>query len=141
MAVALTAMERAAVLLALGLAISTGALAGAAYLHRRQVRVLPPLASHHGRPLADLVVAAVAVAPGVMLATWLKDAVGTSLYSFGAGLLAVAVSGLTYLAVQWLRGSPELGSLFATLARSPARDGGRERVRPGSAQPRTEPSR
>ena len=141
MAVALTAMEGAAVLVTLGLGVSAGALIAAIYLHRCQLRVLPPLATRRRWPLADLGLAAVAVAPGVVLAAWLEDAVEGSPHAIGAGLLAITVSGLIYLAVQWLRRSPELGSLFAALARSPSRAGAWNVALPPSAPPGTEPSR
>jgi len=116
MAVALSAMEGAAVLVTLGLAVSAGALVAAVYLHRCQLLALPPLPGRRGWPLADLAVAAVAVAPGVLLAAWLDGIVKHSYHALSAGLFAVAVSGLIYLAVQWLRGSPELGALFGALA-------------------------
>jgi putative peptidoglycan lipid II flippase len=141
MAIALATMEGTAVLVTLGLAVSIGALIAARYLHRCQLRVLPALPARRGWPIADLAVAAVATVPGAMLAGWLDQVVVDSYQSLGAGLVGVAVSGLLYLAAQWLRGSPEFRTLFAALVgpRSSAGAWGTVTPRPtslGTEQPR-----
>ena len=68
-----------------------------------------------------------ALAPGLLVAHGLSGMDG-----FGAGSIAVAgaaagASGLTYLLIQWLRGSPELRSLLGRLGHGRASSAGARR--------------
>ncbi|HMR31268.1 MAG TPA: lipid II flippase MurJ [Amaricoccus sp.] len=104
----------------LGLAASLASATAAGYLHWRLRRALPPAAGSSGSwPAADLGIAAVAVAPAALIATWLPASQGGILTSLIEGALLVALAGGIYLTLQHLRGSPELHGL---LGRARGRD-------------------
>jgi putative peptidoglycan lipid II flippase len=109
MAIAVLAMEGAAVLWTLGLAFSASSLVAAAYLH----------AGVAGRAvgagmrcrLGDVAAAAAATAAAVVLAHQLDGALAGSAGRIAGALAVVGAAALVYLAIQALRGSEELRSL------------------------------
>lgn len=97
----------------LGLAASAASATAAGYLHWRLARALPSPAAGAGFwPTADLVIATVAVAPAALIASWLPESRGGIVASLAEGGLLVALAAVIYLALQHLRGSPELCSLL-----------------------------
>lgn len=119
MMLALAALEGIAIIWALGLSFSAASLISAVYLYWRQVR----LRRHHPhdrhfRFLGDLTASAIAVVPGWLVAHFLAGALPDRFPEIVVSLAAVAVSGLTYLFVQWCRGSREFTALFSTINRS-----------------------
>jgi peptidoglycan biosynthesis protein MviN/MurJ (putative lipid II flippase) len=136
MAIALSVMRGTTVLWTLGLSLSAANLIAAAYLHRCQVRVLPPLpANKRHRLLGDLAASAIAVAPSVVFAGWLESVIDNRYGGIAAGAAAIAAGGLIYLIIQWARGSGELKSLFSGIPR-PSRKG--ESSRPSPTEDRVE---
>jgi len=114
MVLALTVMDGVAVLWTLGLGMSAASLAAAFYLYRSVTRSAP--AGGRRRHLfGELVAAAVPVALGGALAMWWQTGVHGHYRDMGIALAAVAVSGVLYLLVQWLRGSHELRLLSSEL--------------------------
>jgi putative peptidoglycan lipid II flippase len=114
MAVAFTLMEGSAILWTLGLSLSGADLIAAAYLHYRQVRRLPRLpAGKLDRLLGDLVASLIAAMAGFAIAVWLADVATNQYESLGICIVALTASSLSYLLVQWMRGSAELQSLFS----------------------------
>jgi hypothetical protein len=112
--IAFTLMSGTAVLWTLGAALSAANLIAAAYLHHRQIRQRRPgLWAGGGQVLGDLVVAAIAIPPGMLVAARLDAAIQGP---YGGMVTAIAVIALTaslYLSIQWLRGSEQLHSLLA----------------------------
>jgi putative peptidoglycan lipid II flippase len=116
MAVAFSVMHDTAILWTLGLSLSGANLIAAAYLHRSQMRALPRLpAEKLHRLLGDLVASSIAVLPGLAVALWFASVADNHYHSLGTGIAAVAASGLSYLLIQWTRGSGELRSLLSGL--------------------------
>jgi putative peptidoglycan lipid II flippase len=128
MTIAFVAVDGIAVLWVLGLSCSAAMLVSAAWLHACQARALPaPVASGGWRLGGDVGAAVAALAPGLLVAHGLG-----SMDGFGAGSIAVAgaaagASGLAYLLIQWLRGSPELGSLLGRFGHARASSAGARR--------------
>jgi peptidoglycan biosynthesis protein MviN/MurJ (putative lipid II flippase) len=119
MAVALSVMHDTAILWTLGLTLSGANLIAAAYLHRSQVRALPRLpAARLDRLLGDLVASLIAILPGLAVALWLAGVADNHYYSIGTGIAAVTASGLSYLLIQWTRGSDELKSLLSGILKA-----------------------
>jgi putative peptidoglycan lipid II flippase len=114
MAMALSVMRGATVLWTLGLSLSVANLVAAAYLYRCQIQVLPPLpANKRHRLLGDLATSAIAVALSAVFAGWLESVIHNRYDSIAAGVAAITAGGLSYLGIQWARGSGELMSLFS----------------------------
>ena len=119
MACAMIAFDGVAIIWALGLSFSGATLISAAYLHWRQVRHCHlPWAPDPVRLLGELTASAIAVVPGWVILTLLGSAPSAPGRNFLVALAAIAVSGLTYLAAQWFRGSREFAALFAVIDRS-----------------------
>jgi hypothetical protein len=114
MAVAFTLMSGTAVLWTLGAAVSAANLIAAAYLHHRQVRKRP-----HGlwaggvQVLWDLVAAAIAIPPGMLLTARLGAAMEGPYGGMVTAVAVLALSAAIYLSIQWLRGSEQLRSLIS----------------------------
>jgi putative peptidoglycan lipid II flippase len=114
MALALTAVDGIAILWMLGLSISAANLAAAAYFHRRLTRPLSAAPLHRSRHLiSELAASVISIVPGMFIANMLKRAVGNPYYDIGVALAALSISATFYFAIQWLRGSSELKSLFS----------------------------
>jgi putative peptidoglycan lipid II flippase len=114
MAIAFTLMSGTAVLWTLGAALSAANLIAAAYLHHCQIRQ-----RRHGRwaeggqVLGDLVVAAVAIPPGMLVAAHLHAAIQGPYGGMVTAIAVIALSASLYLFIQWLRGSEQLRSLLS----------------------------
>jgi hypothetical protein len=125
MAIAFSVMEGSAILWTLGLSLSGADLVAAAYLHYSQVRRLPRLpAGKLDRLLGDLLASMIAAMAGLATALWLADVAANQYESLGTCIVALAASGLSYLLVQWMRGSAELKSLLSGI-RAPGREASR----------------
>lgn len=124
MALALQLAAGPAVLWTIGLGFSLATVLAAAFLDHRQRRVLPALSSLPlMKALGDLGIAALAILPGVIVASLLADVcVGVPL-SIALAIGAIAASGLVYLGLQWLRGSPDLAMFLARVGSQPERAG------------------
>jgi putative peptidoglycan lipid II flippase len=118
MAFALIALQGVAIIWALGLSFSAASLIAAAYLYRRQVRLgSQQLPERHSRFLGDLAASTIAVVPGWLIAHLLDGVLAYQFAGILVGLAAIAASGLTYLFVQWCRGSREFTALFSIVSR------------------------
>jgi putative peptidoglycan lipid II flippase len=118
MVLAMVAFKGVAMIWALGLSFSAATLVSGAYLHLRQVRLRR--FSRTGEPfrfVGELAASCLAIAPGWFVLHMLGSSALGPAENFLVGFAAVAVSGLTYLAAQWLRGSREFTALF-TMDRS-----------------------
>ena len=114
MALALTAVDGIAILWMIGLSISAANLAAAGYFHRRLTRPLSATPLHRSRHLiSELAASVISIVPGMFMANLLKRAVGNPYYDIGVALAALSISATFYFAIQWLRGSSELKSLFS----------------------------
>ena len=114
MALALLTMDGVAVLWTIGLSFSIANLIAASWLQGVQSRGLPPVASYGaGQLLADLAIAALSVAPGMLVARWLTAAWPASHLAIAVAMVAIGVSAILYLAFQWARGSKELAAFLA----------------------------
>ncbi len=119
MACAMIAFDGVAIIWALGLSFSAATLISAAYLHLRQVRHCHlPWGPDMFRFLGELAASAIAVVPGWLVLHLLGGAPSAPAQNFLVGLTAIAVSGVTYLAAQWFRGSREFTALFAVIDRT-----------------------
>jgi peptidoglycan biosynthesis protein MviN/MurJ (putative lipid II flippase) len=119
MACAMIAFDGVAVIWALGLSFSAATVISAAYLHLRQVRHCQlPWAPDRFRFLGELAASAIAVVPGWLVLHLLGSAPSAPARNFLVGLVAIAASGVTYLAAQWFRGSREFTALFAVIDRT-----------------------
>lgn len=118
MAVAMLALDGTAVIWTLGLSFSAASFVAAAYLYIRlaRLRSQQPREWRHSL-LGTLTAAAVAVLPGWLVAYALGNAGGSSISGALVGLAAVGASGVTYLLIQWWRGSREFTALFAVAGR------------------------
>jgi hypothetical protein len=56
-------------------------------------------------------------------AVLLKRTIGNHYYDIGVAVAALSISGTFYLALQWMRGSSELRSLFSGIPAAALRDG------------------
>jgi putative peptidoglycan lipid II flippase len=140
MAIAFTLMSGTAVLWTLGAAVSAANLIAAAYLHHRQVRKHPHAPRAGGfQVLADLAAAAVTIPPGMLLAARLDAAIEGPYGGIVTALAALAVSGLLYLFIQWLRGSEQLRSLLAGTGKLGLENASSGTVPGGSVHGRAEP--
>lgn len=119
MACAMIAFEGIAIIWALGLSFSAATLVSAAYLHLRQARHCHlPWNPDTLRFMGELAASAIAVVPGWMVLHLLGSYPSAPARNFLVGLAAIAVSGVTYLAAQWFRGSREFAALFAGMDRT-----------------------
>jgi putative peptidoglycan lipid II flippase len=114
MAIAFTLMSGTGVLWTLGAAVSVANLIAAAYLHHRLSRQRGQgLWPGRGQVLGNLVVAAIAILPGMLVAARLHAAIGGPYGGMLTAIAVIALSASLYLSIQWLRGSEQLGSLLA----------------------------
>jgi putative peptidoglycan lipid II flippase len=119
MAIAVSAMHGEAILWTLGLSLSGANLIAAAYLHRSQVRRLPLLpAGKLDRFLGDVVASVIAAFVGLVVALWLADVTQDHYRSIGTCVAVLGASGLSYLCIQWARGSAELNSLLSGILKA-----------------------
>jgi putative peptidoglycan lipid II flippase len=113
MALAWFAMDGVAVLWTIGLSFSVANLIAATFLQQTTTRRLPPVAGYGAHQLlTDLAIAAAAVAPGTLVGHWLAGAWGEGL-AIPVAMVAIGVSAIIYLAIQWARGSKELAAFMA----------------------------
>ena len=123
MAVALLVLEGTAIIWALGLSFSAASFAATAYLYLRLARLRAHVPSGWWMSLlGNLAVAAIAVVPGWAVAYLFFQAGGNSSGDVVVGLAAIGVSGVTYLLVQWRRGSREFTALFSMAGPAPPQD-------------------
>jgi putative peptidoglycan lipid II flippase len=109
---AMVSFEGIGIIWALGLSFSGATLVSAAYLHWRQRRLRDlPKAHSPFRFAGELGASLSAVVPGWIVFHTLSPSTPAA-ENFLISFAAVAVSGLTYLAAQWLRGSREFSALF-----------------------------
>jgi putative peptidoglycan lipid II flippase len=114
MAIAFTLMSGTAVLWTLGAAVSAANLIAAAYLHHRQIRQRRrSLWPGGGQVLGDLVAAAIATLPAMLVAARLEAAIEGPHGDMVTAIAAIALSASLYLSIQWLRGSQQLKSLLS----------------------------
>jgi putative peptidoglycan lipid II flippase len=116
MALALSAMNGIAILWMLCLSVSAANLISAAYLYRHITRAMPPM-PRPGRPpvLGALLASTASVVPGAFFAVAVQGPVEHRYQNIAAALGAVAVTGIVYIALQWLRGSAELKALRSAI--------------------------
>lgn len=114
MAIAFKLMSGTGVLWTLGAAVSVANLLAAAYLHHRLSRQSGRgLWPGGGQILGDLVVAAIAIAPAMLVAARLDAAIEGPYGGMVTAIAAIALSASLYLSIQWLRGSQQLRSLLS----------------------------
>jgi len=119
MAVAASVMQGAAILWTLGLSVSVANLVSAAYLHQSLARILPRAAGiDRLRLIGDLAASAVAVLIGMAIVRLQAGSDAMERDRVLVGIVAITISGMTYLLIQWARGSSELKSLLAKIPKA-----------------------
>jgi peptidoglycan biosynthesis protein MviN/MurJ (putative lipid II flippase) len=113
MVCAMLAFEGIGIIWALGLSFSGATLISAVYLHRRQRRLRgAPEAHSRFRLAGELAASVIAIVPGWLVFHTLSPSTPLA-QNLLISLAAVVISGLTYLAAQWWRGSREFSALFS----------------------------
>jgi putative peptidoglycan lipid II flippase len=103
----------------LGAAVSAGNVVAGAYLHAKLRRTLTDTNLSGVIGGGDLVLAAVAVVPALVVANWMGSADATNLEMVWVALIALLASAATYLTLHFLRGSLELELVFPNIGRLP----------------------
>src|SRR5258705_2282985 len=111
-AIAQAALAGPQLLWTLGAVVSAGNIAAGVYLHLRLRRALPNINPLGAISLSELILAAVSVAPAVLLANSLGSDSATIYGTVSLAVMAVIGSIITYLALHFLRGSLELKLVF-----------------------------
>jgi putative peptidoglycan lipid II flippase len=119
MTFALLATSDVATIWALGLSFSIATLTAAGYLHQRRLRPrVSELLELGARVAPDMLASIASVIPGWLVAYTLTEAMPSHYGSIILAIMAIGASGVTYLAIQWMRNSREFSALFARFSLS-----------------------